>query len=231
MRKQHGEPTPRLSLADLAAGAQTLLLPALAVGLLVLAGRFFHENPDGPAAALGAIPRRAWVWACIAYLALILPRRPLTLTLPGLAPLAKAAISSIAGACFLLELRFHERLEPAMGMALTALVAAGCAVAAGLVLRAERAQQFGAEQARDRLLHQLILEYEKLNQGAPDPALSHPALFAAVGRQIQSGSTVRVSIWFLRPHPALDYRRPIDVLGEPGGEARLLQACRAGPNF
>ena len=30
MRKQHGEPTPRLSLADLAAGAQTLLLARVA---------------------------------------------------------------------------------------------------------------------------------------------------------------------------------------------------------
>lgn len=224
--------TTRLSVGDFVAGVRILLLPLALVAVLLAAGRLFHGADAAdpmPASWLDRLPRAAWVWGLLAYLAAVAPRHSMNLRLPGLPLAVKGLILALCGLCFWAEARYHDTVAPLLQGVLACALAAACAVAGAAVAHQERIrrQQAGAE--RDRMLEQLILNLESQNAGF-DPAVTHPALFAEVGSILKAGSAFGTSIWFLRPHPALDHRRPIDVLREPGGEARLLQASRLGPN-
>lgn len=238
MQKPKDSETTRLTIGDLIAGGRILLLPIALVGGLVAAARMFHDTSrvvEGASTAdswFSSIPHEAWIWVLIGYLAIILPRQPLALRVPGIPRLVKGLILSFAGGCFWLELRYHNSFASFLEPALMCGIAASCVVAAAFVVRAERARYKEAEESRDQMLERMILEYERQNsQAASDPSLSHPALFAKVDSIVKSRSAFGTRIWFLRPHPALNHRRPIDVLREPNGEDKLLQACKMGPNI
>jgi hypothetical protein len=227
-----GRHTARLSAGDFVAGLRILLLPVAVVAVLLAAGSLFQgADPAAPMPPswLARLPRQAWAWALLAYLAAIAPRHATTLRLPGLPLAAKGLIVALCGLCFWLEARYDAALAPLLQGLLACVLAAACALAAAAVAHDGRMRRRQAGEARDRMLEQMILKLEQHSPG-DDPALTHPALFAEVGSILKAGSAFGTSIWFLRPHPALDHRRPIDVLREPGGEARLLQASRLGPN-
>jgi hypothetical protein len=233
LSEQNHSAIARLTLADVLAGLRTLLLPIAAVGGLVAVGHMFRDTaaPADATASFAAIPQQAWLWALIAYVAAMLPRHPLSLRIPGVPPMLKALIWAIAGAGFCLEWRFHDAVEPFMGAALALVFALGCVLSAGSIIRAERLRRDSAEQAKDQALEQMILDFERLNnRQIADPAVTHPALFAEVSGIVNPNSPLGTSIWFLRPHPALNHKRPIDVLQEQGGEDKLLRACKLGPN-
>lgn len=225
----------RLSIGDLIAGVRILLVPIALVAALVAAGRVFQGGTPAPVPAvtswLAGVPHEAWAWALIAYLAAIAPRQAVALRLPGLPLPAKGLIVALAGFCFLLELQFHDAVARLMQSVLTFGLAAASALAAAAIAHARRMRRRHAEDERDRLLQQMILTLEQQNNQGFDPAVTHPALFAELGSILKAGSAFGTSIWFLRPHPALSHKRPIDVLREPGGEAELLRASRLGPNF
>ncbi len=230
----HGD-SNRLEIGDLIAGIRALLWPLAVVVVLVAVARLFRDAPAAENSQSGAwllsVPHEAWIWACIGYLALVLPRQPLTLRIPGIPWLVKALVLVIAGGGFCLELRFHEILAPIMQAGLAVIVAVLGVLAAATSVRIERARRVEASETKDRAIEQMIRGYEKLNnQPTPDPSVTHPALFARVGKIVRSPSPNGTSIWFLKPHPALGHKRPIDVLREPGGEDKLLNALRLGPN-
>ncbi len=223
----------RLTFGDLLAGARMLLLPvAVALGLVEVS-RLFRDTvaPVDAGTIGGVVPHEAWLIVLIGYLAACLPRHSFSLRIPGLASRIKIMICIVAAAGFLLELNFHDVLAPYVGAGVALVLAIACIILVGTIIRAERLRLDSANEAKDLALERMILDLEKLNnRSQSDPAITHPALFAQVSSIVQPQSPIGTSIWFLRPHPALGYKRPIDVLQEHDGENKLLHACRIGPN-
>lgn len=223
----------RLTFGDLLAGARMLLLPVAVALVLVAASRLFGDTaaPGGTGTIFDAVPHEAWLIVLIGYLAACLPRHSLALRIPGVPPRVKLVFCIVAATGFLLELKFHALVAPYAGIAIALILAAVCVILVGTIIRAERLRLDRANEAKDLALERMILDLEKLNKRSPsDPAITHPALFAQVNSMVQPRSSTGTSIWFLQPHPALGYKRPIDVLQEQDGESKLLHACKIGPN-
>ena len=111
-----------------------------------------------------------------------------------------------------------------MGLVI-AIFAAAAAVSMGARRRRdalEPREAEGSASIRQRIHLQLPIPMSQLRA-------AHPHLLEKIAGNFERRED-DTQVWLMRPHPALNNQRPIDVINLPDGEARVLQAIEAGPN-
>ncbi len=103
----------------------------------------------------------------------------------------------------------------------------GASAAASMNARRKR----GVRNPREAELEADITERMQLQLPIPMAQLraAHPHLLEKIAASFERRED-HAQRWLMRPHPALNNQRPIDVIDLPDGEERVLQAFEVGPN-
>lgn len=237
VRSEKDRNPTRMTGRDLIVAARLLIAPITGIGVLVFVARRFGgagaaqsvdvRSNDG----FAAVPQSAWVLALLLFLISVLPRKSSLVRIPGIAMPYRIVLLALGAFGLCAAWRFPTTLTPFTAAALCALLGIGSLLALAAIVRDQRLRDGDPGAVDRRVLEEMVIEYEQRNGHlVPDLALTHPQLFARIGALMHSRSPLGTRLWFLRPHPALGDQRPIDVLQQPDGEARLLRACELGPN-
>ncbi|HVT36803.1 MAG TPA: hypothetical protein VHE37_14530 [Nevskiaceae bacterium] len=224
---KHPATRARFALIDLWHGLKPLAL--IAVLTLAIYAAVSWLDPQWPAWNTQALPLwlKAWLALCIVLL-LLLPRRAVAVPVPALnwrLLLAAAALPALWLA--LARAQWLQRYLGPLMIAAAGITVIGSGIYISMDARRRRHQRGPRE---EEVLAEIGRRAEQSTAGGmAQLRRQYPDVFARIASRFDTHED-RTAVWLMRPHPALANQRPIDVLGMPGGEEKVLQAFEAGPN-